>query len=66
MCVCALSGVDRDDLHSHERAFWRTHRRLRQFQEKAKRDKDDLYRVLLTLRQRLPNALCGKVVLMAL
>lgn len=64
--VYALSGIDRDALLSHERTFWITHRRLRQFQRKAKRDKDDLYHVLLTLRRRLPDALCGKVLQMAL
>ena len=64
--VYALHGIDRPSLHAHEKAFWSRHRRLRQFQKKAKRDKQDLYRVLLTLRRRLPDALCGKVLRLAL
>ncbi len=64
--VYSLHGVDRASLLSHEKAFWARHKRLRQFQKKARRDKEDLYRVLLMLRRRVPDALCGRVLQMAL
>ena len=57
-------GVDRTPLLSHEKAFWQKHRRLRQLQRRAKRDREDLYRVLLLLGRILPSALCGTVLLM--
>ena len=58
--------LDRGALHAHEKAFWSRHRRLVQVEKKAKRDKEDLYRVLLVLQRRLPDDLCGKVLLLAL
>ena len=64
--VYAVGGVDRGALHAHEKAFWSTHRRLVKVEKKAKRDKEDLYRVLLVLQRRLPDDLCGKVLLLAL
>jgi hypothetical protein len=57
-------GVDRAPLLSHEKAFWQKHRRLRQLQRRAKRDREDLYRVLILLGRILPSALCGTVLLM--
>ena len=64
--VYAVGGVDRGALHAHEKAFWSTHRRLVKVEKKAKRDKEDLYRVLLVLQRRLPDDLCGKVLQLAL
>ena len=58
--------LDRGALHAHEKAFWSRHRRLVQGEKKTKRDKEDLYRVLLVLQRRLPDDLCGKVLLLAL
>ena len=62
--VYALGGVDRAALLA--KAFWSRHRRLVKCQKKAKRDKEDLYCVLLVLRRRLPDDLCGKVLHLAL
>ena len=58
--------LDRGALHAHEKPFWSRHRRLVQVEKKAKRDKEDLYRVLLVLQRRLPDDLCGKVLQLAL
>ena len=58
-------GVNREPLLSHEKAFWQRHRRLRKLQRRAKRDREDLYRVLILLGKVLPSALCGTVLLMA-
>ena len=64
--VYALGGVDRGDLQKHEKAFWDKHRRLVKCEKKAKRDKEDLYCVLLILRRRIPEDLCGPLLQLAL
>ena len=64
--VYALGGIDRIALLAHEKAFWSRHRRLVKCGKTAKRDKEDLLCVLLALRQRLPEELCGPVLQLAL
>ena len=56
--------ADRVLLSSHERAFWERHSRLRKAVSKAKRDREDIYRLLLCLRSRLPNEICNNVILL--
>ena len=56
--------ADRVLLSSHERAFWERHSRLRKAVSKAKRDREDIYRLLLCLRSRLPNEICNNVTLL--
>ena len=58
--------VDRAALRTDERAFWSTFRRLLRFERSARRDRGDLYRLLLILRRRLPDGLCGDVLQMVL
>jgi len=64
--VYALGGVDRGTLQEHEKAFWNKHRRLVKCEKNAKRDKEDLYCVLLVLRRCIPEDLCGLVLQLAL
>jgi len=64
--VYSLEGADRKSLAMYEKKFWVNHRRLCSFQRRAKRDRQDLYRILLTLRRHIPEELCGHVLRMAL
>ena len=56
--------ADRMLLSSHEKAFWERHSRLRKAVSRAKRDREDIYRLLLCLRSRLPNEICTNVILL--
>ena len=66
LSVYSLKHVDRRSLRSHEAAFWARFRRVRRAHRKAKRDREDLYRVILCLQQRLPASCCAEIVRMAL
>ena len=66
LSVYSLKHVDRRSLRSHEAAFWARFRRVRRAHRKAKRDREDLYRVILCLQQRLPVSCCAEIVRMAL
>ena len=62
--VYSQCKADRPFLSNHEKAFWERHRRLRKAVSRAKRDREDVYRLLLCLRSRLPNEICNNVVLL--
>ena len=46
------------------RKDWERHRRLRTAVSRAKRDKEDVYQLLLCLRSHLPNEICHNVLLL--
>lgn len=58
--------AERQHLSDHEQKFWDRYRRLRQAVSRAKRDRDDIYKLMMCLRARLPNEVCSAVVLMML
>ena len=58
--------AERPRLSKHERTFWGRHRRLCCAVARAKRDREDVYRVMLCLRSRLPNEVCCTVASMLL
>ena len=62
--VYSQCETDRLFLSSHGKAFWERHRRSRKAVSKAKRDREDVYQLLLCLRSHLPNEICRKVVLL--
>ena len=66
LSVYSLKHVDRRSLRPHEAAFWARFRRVRRAHRKAKRGREDLYRVILCLQQRLPASCCADIVRMAL
>ena len=57
---------ERVHLSNHERKFWDRCRRLRLAVSRAKRDRDDIYTLMLCLQTRLPHEMCRTVVLMML
>ena len=64
--VYSLQNVDRHTLRLQEKGFWQRYALLRKSQRRARRDKEDFYRVLLSLRKRLPDELAVAVIRMAL
>ena len=62
--VYSQCKADRPFLSGHEKAFWERHRRLRKAVGRAKRDREDVYQLLLCLRTRLPDEICSNVVLL--
>ena len=60
-CVYSLNNIDRRSLRPHEAAFWARFKRARRAQRKAKRDREDLYCVILCLQQRLPASCCADI-----
>ena len=62
--VYARCEADRKLLSSHEKAFWERCGRLRRAVGRAKRDREDIYKLLLCLRSRLPNEICSNVLLL--
>ena len=64
--VYAMSNIKRRTLRPHEAAFWTRLKRMRRAQRKAKRDREDLYHVILCLQQRLPASCCEEIVRMAI
>ena len=64
--VYSLQNVDRRTLRLQEKGFWQRYALLRKSQRRARRDKEDIYRVLLSLRKRLPDELAVAVIRMAL
>ena len=58
--------AERPLLRSHEKAFWERCTRLRRAVGRAKRDREDVYQLLLCLRCRLPNEICSTVLLLLL
>ena len=62
--VYSQCAADRPFLSGHEKAFWERHRRLRRAVSRAKRDREDVYQLLLCLRSRLPNEICNNVILL--
>ena len=64
--VYSLQNVDRRTLRLQEKGFWQRYKLLRKSQRRARRDKEDIYRVLLSLRKRLPDELAVAVIRMAL
>jgi hypothetical protein len=62
--VYSRCKAERPFLSGHEKAFWERHRRLRKAVSRAKRDREDIYRLLLCLRSHLPNEICSNVVLL--
>ena len=65
-CVYSLRNIDRRSLGSYERAFWMRCKRLRKCKKRAKRDKEDIYCVLMCLKRRLPDGVSTMVIRMAL
>ncbi len=59
-------AAERPLLSTHEKIFWERCRRLRRAVSKAKRDREDIYKVLLCLQAKMPNALSRIVLLMLL
>ncbi len=64
--VYSLKNIDRRSLRPHEAAFWARFKRVRRAQRRAKRDREDLYSVILCLQPRLPTSCCTDIVRMAL
>ena len=64
--VYSLRNVKKRTLRPHEVAFWARLKRVRRAQRKAKRDREDLYHVILCLQQRLPAICCAEIVRMAM
>ena len=64
--VYSMSNIKRRTLRPHEAAFWTRLKRVRRAQRKAKRDRKDLYHVILCLQQRLPASCCEEIVRMAI
>ena len=64
--VYSLRNVKKRTLRPHEVAFWTRLKRVRRAQRKAKRDREDLYHVILCLQQRLPATCCAEIVRMAM
>ena len=64
--VYSLRNVKKRTLRPHELAFWARVKRLRRAQQKAKRDREDLYHVILCLQQHLPACCCAEIVRMAM
>ena len=62
--VYSQCKADRPFLSGHEKAFWERHRRLRKAVGRAKRDREEVYQLLLCLRTRLPDEICSNVVLL--
>ena len=60
--VYSRCQTEREMLSNHERVFWERCRRLRHALRKIKRDREDLYKILLCLQVRMPNEL-GRFVL---
>ena len=65
--VYSLRNIKRRTLRPHETAFWSRLKRVRRAQRRAKRDREDLYHVILCLQQqRLPASCCAEIVRMAM
>ena len=64
--VYALRNIKRRALRPHETAFWTRLKRVRRAQRRTKRDREDLYHVILCLQQRLPAICCAEIVRMAM
>ena len=64
--VYSLHNINRRTLRPHEAAFWTRLKRVRRAQRRAKRDREDLYHVILCLQQRLPASCCATIVRMAM
>ena len=63
--VYSRCEADRPLLSSHEKAFWQRCHRLRRAVSGAKRDREDIYQLLLCLRSCcLPNEICDNVLLL--
>jgi hypothetical protein len=64
--VYSLRNINRRALRPHEAAFWTRLKRVRRAQRRAKRDREDLYHVILCLQQCLPASCCATIVRMAM
>ena len=60
--VHALRGYDDKTLAAHEEQFWKRFRNLQLAEEKARKDLEPAYEVLLCLRHSLPNAISAEIV----
>ena len=64
--VYSLRNVKKRTLRPHETAFWTRLKRVRRAQRKARRDREDLYHIILCLQQRLPASCCAEIARMAM
>ena len=66
--VRALTGwtTDLERLKDYENSFWIRYQSVCLWQNKIKRDSEDLYHVLLALRRYIPGELCGKILCMVM
>ena len=62
--VYSYCEAERPLLSSHEQQFWDRCRRLRSAVGRARKDREDVYQLMMCLRARLPNEVCCTVVLM--
>ena len=64
--VYALHKIKRRALRPHETAFWARLKRVRRAQRRAKRDREDLFHIILCPQQRPPPICCAEIVRMAM